>query len=232
MYSSKVWVAADWQPPRFCGQAAKALGVETLSDYLTQLASEWPTPGGGSAATMVAAAGAALVAMVARISCANAKYSAQHNLCKELVERADGLRAEFLRARERDETAFDRVVAAQAMPKATEHEKATRKAALENALHHAAAEPLESAALALEVLRLAARSLEIRNRNLISDIGCAAEFGAAALAACAYNVRINHRFMHDVDTIEAQAQALERYERESTALLSSIRHDVSAGMKR
>jgi methenyltetrahydrofolate cyclohydrolase len=206
--------------------------VETLSEYLTQLASEWPTPGGGSAATMVAAAGAALVAMVGRICSANKKYAAQAELARELVMQSDALREEFLRARERDEAAFDRVVAATMMSKATEDEKRARRAALEIALAHAAAEPLAAAQNALEVMRLAARSLVFENRNLVSDIGCAAEFAYAALAACAYNVRINHRFMHDDIAIEAQAHALERLEREGNALLGEIRKAVRGQMVR
>jgi methenyltetrahydrofolate cyclohydrolase len=200
--------------------------VETLSDYLAQLASEWPTPGGGSAATMVAAAGAALVAMVARICSANKKYAAHADLARELVARADALREEFMRARERDEAAFDRVVAATAMPKSSDEEKRVRRSALEIALAHAAAEPLNASELALEVMRLAARALEFNNRNLVSDIGSAAEFGHAALAACAYNVRINHRFMLDEVAIEVQTNALERYEREGAALLASTRKAV------
>ena len=202
--------------------------MESVDEYLTQLASEWPTPGGGSAATMVGAAGAALVAMVARINSANPKYAAQAELAHDLVHRADALRAEFLKARGRDEAAFDRVVAATAMPKSTDAEKAARRDALEVALNHAAAEPLLAAQAALEVLRLCAESLEIPNKNLVSDIGCAAEFAAAALAACAYNVRINHRFMKDRDAVEAQANALARYERESNALLQSVRRSIGA----
>ena len=200
--------------------------METLSDYLTQLASEWPTPGGGSAATMVAAAGAALVAMVGRICSANKKYAAHADLTRALVEQADSLREEFMRARERDEAAFDRVVAATAMPKDTDEEKRVRREALEIALAHAAAEPLSAAQNALEVLRLAGRALTLQNRNLVSDLGCAAEFGYAALAACAYNVRINHRFMRDEVAIEVQAQELARLEREANALLASIRKAV------
>ena len=206
--------------------------METLPEYLTQLASEWPTPGGGSAATMVAAAGAALVAMVGRICSTNPKYAHQQHLALELVAAADELRAEFLRARERDEAAFDRVVAASAMPKASEQEKQLRRTTLENALHHAAAEPLACAELSLEVLRLAAKTLEIPNKNLASDVGCAAEFAAAGLNACAYNVRINHRFMHDLDAIEAQNDALERYEREGNTLLTAVRRGVAALMQR
>jgi formiminotetrahydrofolate cyclodeaminase len=210
----------------------KAPGVETLSEYLTQLASEWPTPGGGSAATMVAAAGAALVAMVARICSTNPKYAQHHALTLRLTRDADALRAEFLRARERDEAAFDRVVAATAMPKETEDEKQLRREALELALAHAAAEPLAAAQHALDVLRLTVAALDLRNRNLVSDLGCAAEFAHAALAACAYNVRINHRFMHDLPAIEAQEHALERYEREGGALLASIRKAVRSRLER
>lgn len=167
-----------------------------------------------------------MVAMVGRICSANKKYAAHADLTRDLVERADRLREEFMRARERDEAAFDRVVAATAMPKDTEEAKRVRRDALEIALAHAAAEPLSAAQNALEVLRLAGRALTLQNRNLVSDIGCAAEFGYAALAACAYNVRINHRFMRDEVAIEVQAQELARLEREANALLASIRKAV------
>ena len=181
---------------------------------------------------MVAAAGASLVSMVGRICSTNPKYASQKQLALELVGRADELRQEFLRARERDEAAFDRVVAASAMPKSTDAEKQARRQTLELALHHAAAEPLASAEMSLEVLRLAAQALQIPNKNLASDVGCAAEFAAAGLNASAYNVRINHRFMHDVDAIEAQANALERYEREGNALLQTVRRGTAALMAR
>jgi methenyltetrahydrofolate cyclohydrolase len=214
----------------FSSRRQKAPGVETLPEYLAQLASEWPTPGGGSAATMVAASGAALVAMVARICSANPKYAAHREFALELVAQADQLRNEFVRARERDEAAFDRVVAASAMPKESESEKAARRIALETALLHAAAEPLAVAQQALDVLKLAESALDLNNMNLVSDIGCAAEFGYAALAACAYNVRINHRFMKDLSAIEAQAHALARCEREAQALVDRVRRGVNAGL--
>ena len=202
---------------------AQKPGVDSLPEYLGRLASEWPTPGGGSAATVVGAAAAALVAMVARISSTNPKYAAHQALALELVARADDLRNEFLRAKDRDEAAFDRVVAATAMPKESGEEKQQRRDALEIALQHAAAEPLFAAELALDALRLVVRALEIPNKNLVSDLGCAAEFAAASLAACAYNVRVNHKFMKDAYAIEAQEHVLARYERESATLVTSVR---------
>lgn len=205
---------------------AQSPRVETLSEYLTALASESPTPGGGSAATLVAASGAALVAMVGRICAKSPRLAAYRELALSLVARADELRDELEIARERDEAAFAQVVAAQAMSKDSPIEVAARRDTLERALFDAAAEPLHGARLSLEVVQLAARLLEIPNKSLASDVGCAAEFGAAAVAACAYNVRINHRFMKDAHAASVQEHALARYERESIALLSAIRRSL------
>jgi len=77
------------------------------------------------------------------------------------------------------------------------------------------------------VLRLADDALDLNNPNLVSDIGCAAEFAFAGLTACAYNVRINQKFMRDSAAIEAQRDALARYERDAHALLATIRRAVN-----
>jgi formiminotetrahydrofolate cyclodeaminase len=97
------------------------------------------------------------------------------------------------------------------------------KAAMEAALGRAATVPLEGAHAALAALRFASGALELGNANLVSDLGCAAEFAYAALLACAYNVRINHKFMKDEAAISAQASELERLEREALPLLTTVR---------
>jgi len=187
--------------------------VETLNGYLTNLGSESPAPGGGSAAMVVAAAGCALVSMVARICSANAKYASKHALADGLGTRADELQRAFLHRKEQDERAFDAVVAARG-----------DKNAMQAALHAAAAVPFEGAHAALELLRLSADALELGNANLVSDIGCAAEFAYAAMLGCAYNVRINHKFMKDQPTIDAQRVALADLETEAQFLLTAVRN--------
>jgi formiminotetrahydrofolate cyclodeaminase len=210
----------------------KPATVETLERYLDQLGSANPTPGGGSAAALVAAAGAALVEMVARISLQSARYAAYADLSRGVLAAAERLRAQLLSARERDEQAFERVVLAQGLPRGTEPEKQARARALESALHDAAAAPLDLCELAIEVMRLARQIGEIPNRNLASDVGCAAEFGDAALRACAYNVRVNHRFMNDPAAIAAQAQLLQGYESEGASILSRVRRAVGEALTR
>jgi formiminotetrahydrofolate cyclodeaminase len=169
--------------------------------------------------------------MVTRISAGNPKYAAQHDLAVRTAGAADALRLELLAARDRDERAFSRVVAAQALPRDSEAEREARSRTLEAALHDAAEVPLRACELCIDVLRLAVGALQIPNKSLASDLGCAGEFGAAALAACAYNVRVNHRYMRDRAAIDAQAKKLARYETEAATLLANIRHDVNTALR-
>jgi methenyltetrahydrofolate cyclohydrolase len=206
--------------------------VETLEGYLTALASSAATPGGGSAAAIVAASGAALLSMVGRIYSESPKYAPYHELVSRIVSSADALRGDLLAARERDEKAFARVMTAHALPQRNDAEKTARASSVEKALFAAAAEPLKTAGLALDVLRFSTQLVTVPNKNLMSDIGCAAEFGYAGLAACGYNVRINHRFMRNAEAIAQQATLLARYESEGNALLAAVRGTVGDALAR
>jgi formiminotetrahydrofolate cyclodeaminase len=201
-----------------------------IEEYIGALASEEPTPGGGSAATLVTALGAALVAMVARLTQNNAKYAEHHALAADLVTKADGVRARALVARTQDEAAYQTVVNATALPKGTSEERSARTAAVQSALGGAARAPLEAAELAKLVAILAARALELENVHLASDLGCAAEFAQAALAAAALNVRVNHKYMKDRAAIDAGERLLRRYEAEVAPLIKRVRFEVARAL--
>jgi formiminotetrahydrofolate cyclodeaminase len=201
--------------------------VETLASYLDRLASDAPVPGGGSAAAVSGSMGAALVAMVARIARRNPRNAANAEDFDVIAASGDDLRAQLEEARVRDEEAFSAVVHAQAMPKERDDEKLERRQALDDALARAAEEPLRSAELSVELLRLAGRLLELPVDALISDVGCAAELAHAALASCAYNVRVNHRYMRDAEVIALQRAALEEHEANGRALLDGVRAAVA-----
>ncbi len=190
-----------------------------LEGYLDALASEAPAPGGGSAAMVVAAAGCALVAMVARICASSNKFAEVRARTVDLAERSDLLRARMMQLREADEHAFDAVVAARGKPEE-----------MQRALATAAETPLQGAQAALEALLYAGEALELHNSNLISDVGCAAEFAYAALASCAFNVRINHKFMKDAELVRMQSRKLEKIEVEGKNRLEAIRAAVSAAL--
>ena len=176
--------------------------------YLDALASADPTPGGGSAATLVGALAAALCAMVARISLTSAKLAPVHADATSIAAEADDLRRRFLRLRPIDEAAFQAVVAAQALPRATDAEKAVRRDALQAALVGAAEAPLEAAELAREAFALTARTAELNNANLMSDVDCAMRFARASFDASVANVEVNHRYITGEATVAEQRARL------------------------
>jgi methenyltetrahydrofolate cyclohydrolase len=192
--------------------------VETLEGYLKRLASRSAVPGGGSAAALTGALAAALVAMVGRI---------RDGSFERLVARADRLRLALNAARLRDEKAYADVVSAQSLAKSTEAETAVRRRALDAALIKAAQTPLRAAALCLDVLKLCDRLTKTPMRSLGSDVGCAAELAHAAIAACAYNVRINHRFLRESATVRNQVARLVLIEGAASQILTRVRRSVA-----
>ncbi|MDQ6925560.1 MAG: cyclodeaminase/cyclohydrolase family protein [Candidatus Eremiobacteraeota bacterium] len=179
-----------------------------IDAYLDRLASAGPTPGGGSAATLVGALGAALCAMVARITAGNDRYAFVRIEAVAIVAAGDVLRERFTAARPLDEAAYQRVVAASALPKRDDHEKRARTAALQAALIGAAEAPLAAAGLCAEGIVLAERANALGNAHLVSDVECALHFFRAALAASAANVRINHHFIKEAAIVQAQEERL------------------------
>ncbi|MCK5052971.1 MAG: cyclodeaminase/cyclohydrolase family protein, partial [Anaerolineales bacterium] len=161
------------------------------SGFLHNLAAGSATPGGGSAAAFAGAMGAALVAMVARLTAGKKKFSGVEERMKEITTRADILRDTLDTAVTLDAQAFDTVMAALRMPKQSEGEKAARKEAIERATHLAAEVPLQVCRDAVEVLSLAAEVAEKGNQNALSDAGSAGAMANACLQAAALNVKIN-----------------------------------------
>jgi formiminotetrahydrofolate cyclodeaminase len=190
--------------------------------YLDRLASAEPTPGGGSAATLVGAMGAALCAMVARITAPSPRHAAVHSAAEAIAIDADRLRERFEAARPIDEAAYGAVVTAGALPKATEHEKAVRTAELQRTLAGAAEAPLAVAGMCAEGIDLAGRAAALGNAHLISDVECALHFFRAALAASVANVRINHRFIKDEAVVQRQNERLTAIVTASHAKLDAV----------
>ena len=109
--------------------------------------------------------------MVARITARVKRCAGARDRLQSIVAGGDELRHRFETARERDETAYGAVVAAQAMPRTTPDEKSARRDALDAALERAAQAPLEAAALNLRGLELTLELLEYSSEGLRSDVG-------------------------------------------------------------
>jgi len=164
---------------------------EALEDWLERLASSAPTPGGGAAAALAAATGAALVEMVVSLTVGKSAYVEHEPHVQPIGEQARALRRQALDLAAADEVAFDQVMAAYALPRQTDVEKAARSAAIQAATADAARPPLEIAEVAARVIELAAALPGRSNRNVLSDVGVAAALAGAALESAAINVEVN-----------------------------------------
>jgi methenyltetrahydrofolate cyclohydrolase len=179
-----------------------------IQEYLDDLASSKPAPGGGSAAALVGATGAALGSMVANFTVGKEKFAAVEEQSQAGLAACEKLRGELSALIQADVEAYSKYSAAAGLPKASDEEKASRAAALQLAMKAAASVPMEVCRKCQEVLEVCQDLLEIGNPNLVSDVGCAAEFAYAALRAAVLNVEVNHAFLKDPEFVVAQQDEL------------------------
>ena len=173
------------------------IGDLTIAGFLAGLGSNDPTPGGGAAAAVAGATGAALIAMVARLTVGKTGFEAVELDMAAAIERADAAVERFLRLADEDADAFEMVMAGFRMPKATEEEKSARSAAIQEASRGAADVPLSVASLAAGLIELARDVTAGGNANAASDgLSAAASLYAAVLSASA-NVSINAAGLRD-----------------------------------
>ncbi|HEX6475148.1 MAG TPA: cyclodeaminase/cyclohydrolase family protein [Candidatus Limnocylindria bacterium] len=192
-----------------------------------RLASREPIPGGGSAAALAGAMGAALVAMVAELTIGRPDAAPHEQDLRELRDDALAHLDLLRRLAEQDAAAYEAVVTARRLPRETDEERATRTAELATAMVAAAEVPLRTAEVAAEVLDLAHRIAPIGNPNAVSDAGVGAQLASASVRGAILNVRINLPYLPADSplrgTAAANADRLERHATEvETATLTEV----------
>jgi len=181
---------------------------ESLKTYSDALASGGPTPGGGSAAALVGALGAALNSMVANFTVGREKFAAVDAQARDLLAESEHLRADLERLTQADTEAYAQVSAAYKMPRDTDEEKAARQDAIQEALKAAAQVPMEAVRACHRVLEIANELLAVGNPNLITDVGVAARFALAALECATLNAEINLIHIKDRSYVEASLDSM------------------------
>jgi formiminotetrahydrofolate cyclodeaminase len=144
---------------------------QTISHYLDRLAARVPAPGGGAAAALHAAQGAALLGMVARYTKADGEAGRTE---ERVTAETDTLRDVALRLAAEDAAAFTAVTDAYRLPKGPD-----RSAAIAQALAGAARPPAEVIGVALRIVELAEELLPVGNRNVVTDVAAATEAARA-----------------------------------------------------
>jgi methenyltetrahydrofolate cyclohydrolase len=182
----------------------------SVEKFLDDLASGQPTPGGGSAAAIMGAMGAALVSMVCNVTIGKKGYEAVEAEMQAVREESEKVRRRLTAMVTEDITAFDSIMAAYKLPKASDDEKARRAAAIQAGLRRATETPMDCARACAEVIALSRRASEHGYLNVISDGGVGVLAGYTGLRSAALNVYINAPALKDRVFAEAATAELEK----------------------
>jgi formiminotetrahydrofolate cyclodeaminase len=194
----------------------------SLEGFLDALASEAPTPGGGTAAAAAGAMGASLAQMVAALTLSKEKYASAHDAVRPIAEAGDLVRAEFLDLAREDSEAYDEVIAARRSPKDTDAEKAARAHRMALANRRAAEVPMRTARAAVRLLAALPELAEKGNPNAASDVGAAALLLDACVEGALLNVGINLGSIDDGAFVAQMQQETATLQEESQRLRSQV----------
>lgn len=166
-------------------------------DFLEELASSAPTPGGGAASAYCAALSSSLCSMVANLTIGKSRYADVEDEVIGCLTRLSILRTNLVALMEEDERAFGPLSDAYKMPSASEEEATARREAIQEALIYASDVPLKIMASVIDVLHEC--DFLARNGSVmaLSDAGAAALMARAALLSASLNVYINASSMED-----------------------------------
>lgn len=207
--------------------SSKLIGL-TVKDFTEETSRESPAPGGGTIAATMGALGAALGTMVANLSAHKRGWDDRWQEFSRWADQGQQLVASLLHLVDEDTAAFNRIMAAFAMPKGTAEEKAARSEAIQAATLYASEVPLETMRESMKVFAVCRAMAEMGNPNSVSDAGVGALAARAAVRGAAMNVKINASSLKDkaraaalIAEADSLAVSADEEEREITAIVES-----------
>ena len=160
-------------------------------EILDAIASDSPTPGGGSVAALSLAHAYALVCMVARLTLKSSKWESGHDTATRVFDESHTGIAKAIDLAHRDAESFNSVILAFRMPKTNDEELLQRRSAIAKGYLKASEVPLETAEIGVVLLQEIAEFATNCNANAITDLAAAAQLSRSSVSIAALNVKIN-----------------------------------------
>ena len=198
----------------------------TIGEFLAELGSSSPAPGGGSVAALSGAMGAALVSMLCNLTIGKAKYAEYEDFARETLAKSEAITHDLLDCLKDDMTAYNGVIAALRLPKDTDEQKSERSRALQEAYKSATSAPEHTINNCLEVMRLAKSLLGKSNPTAACDLAAAGIEAHAGIFIAMDSINANLAVIHDADYVARVKAWAENTEREAEKLLREIQEAV------
>lgn len=207
-------IASEYRPDSLVDKTCRAFADET--------ASESPAPGGGSISAYLGSLGAALATMVANLSSHKAGWDDRWEEFSDWAVKGQKLKDELLFLVDEDTNSFNKVMDAFGLPKATEEEKASRTAAIQEATRYATEVPFRTMERAFDAFEVIKAMAETGNPNSVSDAGVGALCARSAVMGAFLNVKINAAGLKDHEFVEEILARGTEIERKAIALEAEI----------
>jgi len=193
-----------------------------VTEFVDELASDSPAPGGGSVSALASAMAAGLTNMVGVLTFGKKGYQDNWGEIEVLSNQAQSLKDTFLFLVDEDTRSFNNVMTAMRLPKKSTEQQSARLQALQDATIYSAEVPLKVMRHSLEIMKLAGRMAEIGNQNSLSDAGVAVLQARAGLEGAALNVLINIPGIDDKKVVAKFRNEVSSLKSESSALADKI----------
>lgn len=192
-------------------KSAAPLANMTLVAFADETASDSPAPGGGSISANVGALGVSLATMVANLSAAKRGWEDKLDLFSAWAEKGQAIKDKLLHLIDQDTAAFNKILDAVRMPKASDSEKTARAAAMVEATKYAISIPMDIMKTSFSAYDLLDEMTSKGNPNSISDVGVGSACVHTAIYGAYLNVLINCKDLNDkayVDQISTEAKSI------------------------
>jgi formiminotetrahydrofolate cyclodeaminase len=168
-----------------------------VSEFVFELSSRRPTPGGGGASALAGALGVSLGGMVANLTIGKPNYADSEDEMKRLKVATYRVQKELLDLIQKDADAFGPLAGAYRMPSGTEEERESKARIMEASLKEASLVPLAMMRLCAEAIELLERLAAQGNQLALSDAACGAVLSSAAMRSAWLNVAVNTVSIND-----------------------------------
>lgn len=204
----------------------------SLEEFADETASESPAPGGGSVAAYVGSLGISLATMVANLSAHKKGWDEKWKQFSDWAEIGQQFKKELLTLVDEDTQAFNKIMAAMALPKSSEHEKTLRYNSIQEATKNAIKVPLRVMELAHSSMLTIKAVAEYGNPASISDAGVGALCARTAVVGAFLNVMINMESCDDKIFVTQVKQKAEEIRKSAVAMEAAILEIVYGKIRR
>ncbi len=191
-------------------------------DFIEELSTNSPAPGGGSVAALLGALGAGLSSMVAALTHEKKEMFDRKPEMDEIGVEAQILKDQLVELVDEDTNAFNSVMNANRLPANTENEQKQKVEAIEAANKYAIEVPMKTAELCIKVLKLSDMLVKKGNPNSVSDAGVSAEVAFAGVSGAYMNVLINLTGIDDNGYVKIKRKAIDDLLLEAKTLRKSV----------